>query len=281
MTRPLAFSLYYPVDEHSTLPNTVEDDHAIPHVLVCKKTAEFRRAARFWDLANVNVVLEIGCSFGLTSLQLGKRYTKVIATDISPECIQQRTCALDNVEFLVIDALLAKDEVVELCIANKVSAIWMDIGGDRNLHAVVLLLGFLLEKLPLLRFVVCKSEKLYVRCVQSNLFALGSSAIDDNGWFANLHASCYASEKERKKLKHPQKYSLRFTESGLAICRYHNYEYCKKQELCPFDHTTCHFCGEAGHRALECEKMLGELVIGPFRTHKLRSKPPAGKEMCM
>ena len=39
---------------------------------------------------------------------------------------------------------------------------------------------------------------------------------------------------------------------GVTICNYHNYGVCKMGAACTFDHTTCHRCLAAKHRAVDC-----------------------------
>ncbi len=50
----------------------------------------------------------------------------------------------------------------------------------------------------------------------------------------------------------PLKYPQKETAQGVPICRYFNYDMCKKADRCPYDHMTCHCCGEKGHRAKDC-----------------------------
>ena len=57
----------------------------------------------------------------------------------------------------------------------------------------------------------------------------------------------------QEHLNHPLKYPKKMTADGLLICRYHNYDVCKKEERCPFDHNTCHCCGVTGHVAKTCD----------------------------
>ena len=63
----------------------------------------------------------------------------------------------------------------------------------------------------------------------------------------------------RPKRLYPLDYPVRYTASGVNICRYHNYSMCVRAQhgSCKFDHCCCHNCGAAGHRALDCPEGLG------------------------
>ena len=91
-----------------------------------------------------------------------------------------------------------------------------------------------------------------------------------------------AGTSKRRRVMHPLKAPLRKTQSGVPICRYHNYDprrgclkYRRKTEAageaadraapestCPLDHDHCHACGEKGHVAYECDCERVQPLIG-------------------
>ena len=60
-------------------------------------------------------------------------------------------------------------------------------------------------------------------------------------------------------LHYPLTYPMRYTGQGVGICRFYNYHKagCLKGDACQYDHETCHYCGQAGHRALGCPAVQG------------------------
>ena len=66
------------------------------------------------------------------------------------------------------------------------------------------------------------------------------------------------------QIRYPLKLPVRLVgelEVPVEICRFHNYDTSQgcirhREKRCPLDHQHCHWCGEQGHRALECEKYL-------------------------
>lgn len=63
-------------------------------------------------------------------------------------------------------------------------------------------------------------------------------------WFAAARANGFSSNP----LRHP----VRQTPDGTPICRLHNYNSCKNLDICRYDHTHCHYCGQQGHIAVHC-----------------------------
>mmetsp|Transcript_35086 Transcript_35086/g.52370 ORF Transcript_35086/g.52370 Transcript_35086/m.52370 type:complete len:373 (-) Transcript_35086:271-1389(-) len=76
--------------------------------------------------------------------------------------------------------------------------------------------------------------------------------------------------KRCKKKVHPLQMPLRTSPtSGLTICRFHNYDRCKKyddpQAHCPLDHESCHICFTKGHVALNCTSYHDENAFSKFQ----------------
>jgi len=62
--------------------------------------------------------------------------------------------------------------------------------------------------------------------------------------------------------RYPLKLPLRRSKLGVEICRFHNYSQAGcirgEQGRCPLEHGVCHWCGEPGHIALQCEAEIVE-----------------------
>jgi len=139
--------------------------------------------------------------------------------------------------------------------------IFVDIGGDRQMHAVILLLQWILDSFSstVLTQIIVKSETLYQ--------ALRDEANDDDSDVVFDSHSAWFSRQRRIALretmpKHPLQAARRFVitqnETKTTICRYHNYhtEGCAKHldgGTCPYDHNHCHLCLQKGHVARACD----------------------------
>jgi hypothetical protein len=74
-----------------------------------------------------------------------------------------------------------------------------------------------------------------------------SSSNDSDG------TSGVPDEARTRYRKNPLKQPRRtVAETGLEVCRFYNYHTCLKGDSCPFDHSHCHLCGQAGHTAHLC-----------------------------
>jgi predicted O-methyltransferase YrrM len=63
--------------------------------------------------------------------------------------------------------------------------------------------------------------------------------------------------------KNPLKQPRRtVAETGLEVCRFNNYHRCLKGDSCPFDHSHCHLCGQAGHTAHQCTEYVLSFARG-------------------
>lgn len=126
--------------------------------------------------------------------------------------------------------------------------ILIDIGGDRNIHAVCLLLHWALTSFSdHLDQIIIKSETLFT-ALQTNHIRV------DNGW---LEKQILIALRETIPT-HPLQAGKRFTpdEQRIPICRYHNYHHegCIKYRdaKCPHNHEHCHLCLGKGHIARNC-----------------------------
>ena len=246
-----------------------EDGEAAPlAALVTFDTNTFRRMVR--RVKPTDVVLEIGSSWGKCTALLGEALCspgRVVGIDTSKEAVERCRDQYPHLKFERADALATPRIVIEiverlLAVARaslddgggssaKGKAldlvVFVDIGGNREIEALVALLPWCAQSLPLVpRLIVVKSETLYCAVQRT-------AGVFD--WPA-LRAAHGATQFRRQRLPHPLKAPLRLTEDGTPICRFHNYRAtsCREGDECPFNHTICHLCLRPGHTALECSQ---------------------------
>eukprot|EP01134_Creolimax_fragrantissima_P000068 CFRG0068T1 len=120
------------------------------NVVVCYSTSEYRHLARTIPRADEHV-LEIGCSYGKASAILSRNCDKLTAVDVSNDCIV--SCRNDceasakcvgalknNTVFHCFDVLADKSSLFDI-IAN-VGCVFVDIGGNRSVPAVIAIINF-------------------------------------------------------------------------------------------------------------------------------------------
>lgn len=154
--------------------------------------------------------------------------------------------------------------------------VFVDIGGVRELAALVRLLPFVVIELGA-SVVVVKSKRLcqtadeYLASLSDQVGQLSEqpAGLNSAGWtfWERVKAAAdregiIGRSKERRggapiSARYPLKLPVRYTATGVEICRFHNYSQagCIRgaQGHCSLDHSVCHWCGEEGHVALACE----------------------------
>lgn len=221
-------------------------------------TETFRRMVKL--VRPTDAVLEIGSSWGECTALLGEALSppRVVGVDTSKEALEKSSAKFPHLTFERADALANPLMVIEIakallarCGAGARLVVFADIGGNRELEALVALLPWVAATLAP-RLIVVKSEKLH-------------SAVAANGGvfdWPELQARCAKTRSfGRQKLPHPLKAPLRHARDGTPICRFHNYRVrkdgqvgstCRQGDRCPYNHVQCHRCLEDGHTALEC-----------------------------
>ena len=104
-------------------------------------------------------VLEIGCEWGTTSVLLEPRCAKLLATDVSRECVERARQRHPEIEFGVLDAF---DLRAVLEVGRDVSVIYIDVSGISGFRSVLDVLALLNAYSALLapRQIVVKSGAL-------------------------------------------------------------------------------------------------------------------------
>ena len=152
-----------------------------PGGIVCSQTSTFRLLARRCVHAHRDAVLEIGSSYGVCTHVLARALgdaRRVVGVDTSKELVAAAAARYPDLQFERADALatphvitaivrqlLARMPVSTAAGATTPAAVpqlvvFVDIGGNRELEALVALLPWLQKELQP-RLVVCKSETLF------------------------------------------------------------------------------------------------------------------------
>ena len=101
---------------------------------------EYRETVPVW-VNKRDVVLEIGCEWGTTTEILAQHCKEVIATDVSPDCIERAKERHPNLEFRLLDGF---DVNAVLEMGKQFTKVYIDISGlsgYRSLLDVICLLN--------------------------------------------------------------------------------------------------------------------------------------------
>ncbi|KAI8465794.1 MAG: hypothetical protein J3K34DRAFT_525045 [Monoraphidium minutum] len=124
--------------------------------VVCAATDSYRRLARS-QVTKADAVLEVGCSAGVCTALLAQHAGRVVGADNSPQLLREAKERCPGAAFELVDALASPDDLARL--GAGCGAVFVDIGGNRELHALVALLPWVQERLRP-RLLVVKSEAL-------------------------------------------------------------------------------------------------------------------------
>jgi hypothetical protein len=107
-------------------------------------------------------VLELGSSYGLCTRVLAHHAgpDAVLGIDNSHQLIAASQAAFPDLSFLVLDVLEQPGELRRLAQQWKFNVVFVDIGGNRALEALLRLLPWLQQELAALELIVVKSEEL-------------------------------------------------------------------------------------------------------------------------
>ncbi|MFP4055337.1 MAG: class I SAM-dependent methyltransferase [Candidatus Brocadiia bacterium] len=86
---------------------------------------EYRATIPHWVNAD-DVVLELGCEWGTTTVVLAERAAEVVGTDVSPACIERARRAHAGIRFEVLDGF---DVRAALDLGRPFTKVYIDISG--------------------------------------------------------------------------------------------------------------------------------------------------------
>ena len=256
--------------------------------VVCPDTATFREHVSLVQPSDL--VLELGCSFGRCTYLLGQRLTnpakQLIGVDTSREELAAAMAEYPDLVFkrgdVLRDPMGTLNIVRAMCVANDDGGdggsdlcVFVDIGGNRELEALVALLPWIATALPRIpRLIVVKSETLSAAVLEKGgvfdwawLQAKSKTALLARRCCTRGSGEAEFMAEPDLRMPHPLKAPLRKNPDGLPICRFHNYnprhKGCKMHRdieghgtSCPYDHEHCHWCGVKGHIALDCQAAM-------------------------
>ena len=86
---------------------------------------EYRETIGLWVNEN-DVVLEIGCEWGTTTVQIAPHCKEVIGVDISPECVERARERHPDIRFEVLDAF---DVQAAVALGKQFTKVYIDMSG--------------------------------------------------------------------------------------------------------------------------------------------------------
>eukprot|EP00051_Salpingoeca_urceolata_P016763 m.224712 g.224712 ORF g.224712 m.224712 type:complete len:379 (-) comp18773_c0_seq3:138-1274(-) len=237
-----------------------------PQIVITDSTDMFRKLART-QARRGDFAVDIGCSYGLSCEVLRKQVGpsgRVLGIDVSKQLVAKAAASYPDVEFAMFDAIEDQLRLQQMCAGCDL--VLMDIGGNRELDVVVRAMSAVIRTLA--------PPTLVVKSINLKRHAdAGASPDPDEGtlraqhaWWTDLTRCAFhtavrtrkhtntdtaAGKSGRRFPMHPLKHPPRTTAEGVFICRYHNYDECKRQ-ACEYDHEHCNYCGKRGHQARWC-----------------------------
>jgi trans-aconitate methyltransferase len=123
---------------------------------------EYRDTIPHWVKPD-DVVLELGCEWGTTSALLAPRCQDLVATDISPECIERARASHPGIRFEVLDGF---DVRAALDLAKPFTKVYIDMSGLSGYHSLLDAISLLMAYATVLR-----PEAIVVKCGSLKRFA--------------------------------------------------------------------------------------------------------------
>lgn len=100
---------------------------------------EYRASIPAWVDAG-DVVLELGCEWGVTTALIAPRCKEVVGTDISPDCIARARKSHPRLRFEVLDAFDAR---AALDMGRPFTKVYMDLSGVSGYRSLLDLIALL------------------------------------------------------------------------------------------------------------------------------------------
>lgn len=148
------------------------------HIFITAKTNHFRNLATSQlHPSTTDQVLEIGCSNGECSTAIAPYCKKFIGFDTSVQMIEEAKekmklrmqkknrfeCCCEYM-FHVIDPFIDPNQAK--MIAHGVNVVLIDIGGNREIDSVILMIDWVQESLPDVMLIIVKSEEMF-ECIEA------------------------------------------------------------------------------------------------------------------
>ncbi len=108
---------------------------------------EYRETIAEWVRPD-DVVLEVGCEWGTTSVLLAAQCKELVATDISPECIERARREHPGIRFEVLDGF---DVRAALDLGRPFTKVYIDMSGVSGYHSLLDATALLMSYATVLR----------------------------------------------------------------------------------------------------------------------------------
>ena len=188
-------------------------ERRIPCVLVCGETVDFRACARLQVLPS-DFCVEIGSSYGDTSVLLARYCRRTIGFDCSKECVEEARRRHPALSFIAADCFLHDGLVREQSLGADV--VFVDIGGDRCIPDQLEMLAWVQANLQP-ACIVIKSRKMHcqMREYASSLGLEGSGQAlpEMTAWIA-LQRSAGPGDADASGIPIPTRVKHRTSRSG-------------------------------------------------------------------
>ncbi len=182
------------------------------------------------------------------------KHNDVIGIDISKEMITICQSKYPHLTFQALDVLIDPLSFLSLFHSHHCSTLFVDIGGNRAGHTLVCFLEFLMSSVAS-KLIVVKCEELVdllgspvqltsdqseLQTIPSPSSSSSSLPLSNGNCCVQLQNLAASLRREReaeilrngkKRFRHPLRYPLHLSPSGVPICRYHNYSTCKRRRL--------------------------------------------------
>ncbi|XRB00353.1 CCHC-type domain-containing protein [Pycnococcus provasolii] len=238
------------------------DANNLPLVVICPDTRTFRHLAQAFAQKD-DRILEIGSSWGVATNIIHQQGAWVLGVDSSAEGIEASRKKYPDCQFELLDCLQDMHRLKALADKHSCNKVCVDVGGDRSLDVLAMLLPFVEQEM--------KPDVCVVKCEEMHAHAVEHGRLSHPEYAEHFLEKLPHADEWRAKLAaearsriqlttgsrtnftlHPRRFPAKFSPDGLLICRYHNYATCKKLERCDYDHRHCNVCLLAGHKATQC-----------------------------
>ncbi len=115
--------------------------------IATRDVKEYRAAIPIWVRGD-DVVLELGCGWGVTTARIAGHCKEVIGTDISAQCVARARQAHPGIRFEVLDAFDAR---AALGLGKRFSKIFIDLSGFSGYRSLLDVIALLHMYATLLR----------------------------------------------------------------------------------------------------------------------------------
>jgi precorrin-6B methylase 2 len=115
--------------------------------IATRNVKEYRESIAEW-VNEDDVVLEVGCEWGTTTVQIAPHCREVIGTDVSPECIEVARRKHPDLRFEVLDGF---DVRAALALGRPFTKVYIDMSGISGYRSLLDLIALLTMYATVLR----------------------------------------------------------------------------------------------------------------------------------